>query len=161
MSTSDFNQLALDSNVSIGQQELTKLRIRVTELEQQIEYYEKRYAEHKDLELHMHNSYASFVNDVNNLKKDLAEYQLRNQELKEENIKMKAMLSGRIDVLLTERQNYLDKTEQLNGQVWFEADPPTTSYMCALTQRYSRIKLTINTDTNTVGKLIPITESRR
>ena len=151
-----FDQLRLDSTVPIGVEELTKAKQRVQELETQVTYYEKRDFEHKELQGHMRNSYSSFIREQESLKKNLALAELRCQELKEENLKLNAQLSGRIDLLLNERHVYQDLLAKHNGQTWFVAERPTVVFMGFLANRYEKIQLTIDTETNEVGKLMGI-----
>ena len=140
--SSDFSQTQLDSTVSIGAQQLAQAQEKIEQLQLQVNIYEKARLDHEDLQTHMRNSYSSFIRDVDSLKKQLAESDLKCQELKEENIKMKAQLSGKIDLLLNERQEHM-KTLIDHNQRWFEADRGTTVFMGYIARKFEKVELQI------------------
>lgn len=154
MST-DFSQTQLDSSVTIGQQQLTEATQRIELLEAQLSIYEKQRIEHEDLQKHMRNSYSSFVRDNESLKKNLALAELRNQELVEENIKMKAQLSGKIDLLLNERQEHM-KILMNHNTAWFQADRGTTVFLGYLCTKFDKVQVQIDTSEKKIGKIMGI-----
>lgn len=152
MPSDDFSQLQLDSTTTIGVQELTKARERIKELEAQVEYYERQDIDHKELQTHMRNSYSSFIRDNEELKKQLALAEVRNQELKEENLRIDAQLSGRIDVLLHERQQYNDL---LTTERWCEIPRYQIVQMAYYSKHYVKMRVRINLETNEITTVMP------
>jgi hypothetical protein len=145
MST-DFSQMSLDnSTVSLGQKELTAAKEKIQILEQQLKIYEERDLQHQDLQTHMRNSYTSFNRTIETVKRDLALAELRKQELKEDNIKLNAQLSGKIDLLLKERSEYMNGLLEEN-QTWFVADRATTVWTNLITHKFETYELQIDTN---------------
>lgn len=150
--SSDFSQLKLGSTTTIGADKLIAAEQKIKELETQITYYEEREVDHKDLEKHMRASYASFVRDVEELKKNLALAELRNQELKEEKMKMDAQLSGRIDLLLHERQEYQNWME---GERWCEIPRYQFVQMSYYCKHFTKLRVRVDLETNQITTVMP------
>lgn len=144
MST-DFSQMSLDSTVPIGVKQLQEAKEKIETLEAQLSIYEKQRIQHEDLEKHMRNSYTSFNRDIESLKKNLVIAELRCQELKEENLKLNAQLSGKIDLMLKERQSLYQILADHNTN-WFVADRPTTVFLKFCCHKFEQIELQIDTD---------------
>lgn len=136
-----FDQLRLDSNISVGEEELQKTKLRIQELEALVKHYEEREIEHKDLEQHMKASYALFIREAEEAKKQLALTELRNAELKEENVKINAQLSGRIDVLLHEREvvnNFIQE------EFWCEIPRYQFVQMAFYSKHYQKLRVRVD-----------------
>lgn len=112
-----FDQQRLDSSVTVGEEELQQSLTKIQELETQLAFYKKTYAEDQQKITLQQNSLQSFARDQIKLKEQLGLAEIRNQELKEENVKTKAQLSNRIDLLLNERQAFITEQEQ---EFWCE-----------------------------------------
>jgi len=147
-----FDQLQLDSNVTIGAQQLGNAEQKVKELQVQVEYYERREVEHKMLQTEMRKSYSSFIRDAEELKKQLALAEIRNQELKEENKKLDAQLSGRIDLLLNERQQY---TNILEEDRWCEIPRHQVSQMGYYSKHFIKMRVKVDLETNEITTVMP------
>jgi len=151
MST-DFSQTQLDSTATIGQQQLEETKRELELVKAQLVIYEKQRIEHEDLQKHMRASYSSFSRDVEAAKKSLALSELRVQELAEENLKMKAQLSGKIDLLLNERQEHMKILVSHNSD-WFQADQGTTTFLGYICTKFTRVELQIDTSEKKIGKI--------
>ena len=147
-----FDQLQLDSTVTIGAQQLAAAEQKIKELQSQITFYEKSELDHKELEKHMRLSYSSFVRDAKELKKQLAIAELRNQELKDENLKMNAQLSGRIDLLLNEREQYTNILEQ---ERWCEIPRHQIVQMGYYCNHYRKLRVRVDLNTNEITTVMP------
>ena len=153
-STSDFFQLRLDNQTTtIGQEELTKSRERIKELEIQLEFYEKSELEHKKLETNMRNSFSSFSRDIDDIKKQLSISEIRNQELAEDNVKMQAQLNGRIDLLMNEREQYTNFMEQ---EHWCTMPRHQAQIIAHYLKSYHRFSIKIDLDTHETTCVMPI-----
>ena len=147
-----FDQLQLDSNVTIGAQQLTAAEQKIKDLQTQLEFYEKSELQHRDLEKHMRLSYSSFLRDAEKLKQQLAIAELRNQELKEENMTMNAQLSGRIDLLLNERQQYTNILEQ---ERWCEIPRYQVVQMGYYCKHYKKLRVRVDLESNQITTVMP------
>ena len=148
----DPNQQYLDSeHLTVAQ----RLEERIKELQTQVEYYEHRELEHKDLETHMRNSYSIILQETDNMKKELALSDQRNKELREQNIKIEAELSDKINVLLNDRYKMLELRARA-GETWYVADKPTTAFIRLVVKDYETVQFKIDTETGTVSKTMGV-----
>lgn len=147
-----FDQLRLDSSIPIGVEELAKTKQKLEELETLVKHYEEREIEHKDLETHMKASYAIFIREAQEAKQALALADIRNQELKEENVRMNAQLSGRIDVLLNERNQYSQFFEQ---EFWCEIPRYQFVQMSFYCNHYKKLRVRVDLENHVTSCVQP------
>ena len=145
-----FDQQRLDSAISVGEEELQQSRTKIQELETQLVYYKKTYAEDQQKITLQQNSLQSFARDQIKLKEQLGLAELRNQELKEENVKQKAQLSNRIELLLNERQAFMTEREQ---EFW--ADVPQFSLIASYKKLYNKLRVRVDLENHVIMTAMP------
>ena len=145
MAVNDFSQFTLDGS-KIGAEALEKAQERIKDLEMQVTIYEKSELDHRELEDNMRRSFSSFARDIEEKNKQLGIAELRNQELKEENLKIEAQLSGRIDLLLNERKQY----EIMNEPRWYDIPRYQVVQMSYYSHHYRSLRVKVDPDKNEV-----------
>ena len=148
-------QQHLDQPILTPTETINKLQLCITELEKQIQFYENNELEHQEkIKLYQASLSTTLINE-DNLKKALTNAELRNQELKEENIKMKADLSGQVDLLLQERHAFLERIGDQHIKTWYTIERHQMWIIQGMIKNCKTIKVNLDTNDNIVKTIIP------
>lgn len=146
MSLMSFDQVRLDSSLTVGEEELQKTKHRLQELEAEVITFKENELEFIRKQTLMQNSLQSFARDLRQAKEQLGLAELRNQELKEQNVKTNAQLSGRIDLLLNERQAYNNLYEE---EFWCEV--PQFALIASYKKvGYTKLRVRVDLENHTI-----------
>ena len=156
MSSPDILQQHLDTPILTPVETINKLQLHITDLETQIRFYEKNELEHQEKIKLYQASLSTTIRNEEELKKALTNAELRNQELKETNVKLNADLSGKIDLLLNERKAFSEKMDNINGKVPFIVEHYQISMMAYFAKKFKKLEIYLNTEDNTVKTIVPI-----
>lgn len=140
-----FDQVRLDSSLTVGEEELQHAKQKVQDLEAQVTVFKENELEFIRKQTLMQNSLQSFARDLRECKTQLGLAELRNQELREEKVKSNAQLSGRIDLLLNERQAYADFSEQ---EFWCEV--PQFALIAFYKTKYRKLRVRVDLENHAI-----------
>ena len=151
----DILQQHLDQPIHTPVETINKLQQHILELEKQVQFYEEQRIEHDEKIKLFQASLGTTLRNEDDLKKSLVTAELRNQELKEENIKMKAELSGQVDLLLNERHGLLEKVCNQHMQTWYTVEHHHLLMMDYFAKNFKTVKINLDTNENIVKTIIP------
>ena len=149
-------QQHLDQPIHTPTETITKLQLRITELETQVQFFEKHELEHDEKIKLYQSSLGTTLRNEDDLKKALTNAELRNQELKEENIKMKADLSGKVDLLLQERHALLERVGDQHTKTWYTVEHYQLLMMDMFAKKFKTVKINLDTNENIVKRLFQV-----